>query len=61
MAVIKTIQYPNGPIVRIMDDDFDPDQEAAWAHAREVHARIHWENVLKELAASQRREAEPAK
>lgn len=61
MAVIKTIHYPNGTVVRIMDDDFDPDQEAAWKHAREVHARIHWEIELKKLAASRRGEAEPAK
>lgn len=50
MAVVKTIKYPNGPIVRIMDDDIAPDQAAAWAHAIEVHARVHWEIERKKLA-----------
>ena len=48
MAVVATYTHencpgvPKGAIVRIHDDCFAEDQQAAWAHAREVHERIYW-------------------
>lgn len=41
---------PKGAVVRIHDDCFAADQQAAWAHAREVHARIYFDQQRRALA-----------
>lgn len=57
MAVVAVYTHencpgmPKGPVVRIHDDCFAADQEAAWAHARKVHDRIYWNIKMREQEA----------
>lgn len=60
MAVVYEARAKCGALVRIHDDDFAEDQEKAWAHARAVHARIHWEIEMEKLRKA-KEEAERAK
>ena len=58
MAVVKTIKFDWGPTVRIHDDDLEKDQEAAWKHAREVQAKIHYD-LMRKKAAEQAAQNKP--
>lgn len=49
---------PKGAVVKINTADVLPDQKAAWEHARRVHARIYYENLMKE---KQQRDAAAAR
>lgn len=55
MAVVKTIKFDWGPTVRIHDDDIEPDQEKAWAHARAVQAECNriWARKQAEARATE--------
>lgn len=48
---------PKGATVRIHDDCLAEDQEAAWAHAREVHARIYFNQQRRKLAQQKEQQA----
>ncbi|MEG0901371.1 MAG: hypothetical protein RR065_11370 [Clostridia bacterium] len=53
MAIVATYHWPNGAISHVHDDCIAEDQEAAWAHVREVHAQVYWAIERRRIAAEQ--------
>ena len=45
MAIVRELTTSTGVHVIIRDDCIEPDQEAAWSHARAVASQVYWNNA----------------